>query len=368
MYRVLHTADWHIDAQPAYLQEKKQEYKNRRYRTAEGIADRARRDRVNAVLIAGDLFDRWEIRDPVLSRTIEILERFAPVPVYIIPGNHDPLSPDGVWDSRLWRTAGDHVHLCLSNSAEEIAPNVVLYPCPLTGRSSSEDPTCGIPVRDEGDSRIRIGLAHGSIQHREEYDEIPIDPGRATKTGLTYLALGHWHSPFASGRAMYPGGIEPTRFGEPVGKFTIAEFGDGIQEPVTEHCECGKFCWYDGAPEISTVDDVRVLRDSVTALMAEYDLVLRVTPDVSRVEDPSVLDELDRLREYWHERAFFNGWEYDDFRRVLLTGPDSVPAGILRTAWQNLERMLNDEATGRDPEVVRAALVELQRITQEAAR
>lgn len=366
MFKLLHTADWHIDAQPALLQGKRDEYKKQRYRTAEAIADRARREKVDAVVIAGDLFDRWEIKYAVLKRTIEILDRFAPIPVYIIPGNHDPLIPDGVWDSRLWKTAGDHVHRCVSESAIEIGKNAVLYPCRLLGKSSAEDPTCWIPAREEEDDRIRIGLAHGSVQHRPEYDEIPVDPDRATSVGLTYLALGHWHSPYAGGRAVYPGGIEPTRFGEPVGGFALVEFADGVADPAIEHCECGTFCWHDSQPAIHTIEDVQGLQATIAGLMARHELVLRVAPDVSQVTDSGVLNELDRLRDDVHERAFFNDWEYDDYQRVVLTDPDSVPAGIIRTVWQELERMVDDGRAA--PDVARAALIELQRITQQVVR
>lgn len=368
MFKILHTADWHIDAQPAFLQEKRDEYKKRRYRTAESIADQALREKVDAVVIAGDLFDRWEIRDAVLNHTIEILERFAPIPVYIIPGNHDPLIPDGVWDNRLWSTAGDNVHRCLAETEVELEKNTVLYPCCLLGKSSTEDPTDWIPTRDEGDARIRIGLAHGSIQHRPEYDEIPITPDRPTIAGLTYLALGHWHAPFTGGCAAYPGGIEPIRFGEPVGGFATVEFTDGLSRPQLEQRECGSFYWYNSEPEIGTSIDVQTLQDDIAGLIAKYNLILRIAPNVSRVTDSGILNELDRLRDDIHERAFFNAWTYDDYQRVVLTDPDSVPAGIIRTVWQHLEQMVDEGGAGVDPDVARAALVELQRITQQVKR
>ena len=63
------------------------------------ILDVARRNAVNAVLCAGDLFDDpdpspdfWE----GLARTFQ--EHAGPhPPLFLVPGNHDPLTPESVW-------------------------------------------------------------------------------------------------------------------------------------------------------------------------------------------------------------------------------------------------------------------------------
>jgi DNA repair exonuclease SbcCD nuclease subunit len=61
------------------------------------ILDVARRNAVNAVLCVGDIFDNpdpspdfWE----GLARTFQARAGPHP-PVFLIPGNHDPLTPEG---------------------------------------------------------------------------------------------------------------------------------------------------------------------------------------------------------------------------------------------------------------------------------
>jgi len=365
MFRVLHTADWHIDAQPACLKEKRDDYKKRRYKTAEAIADMAHHEKVEAVVIAGDLFDGWEMKEAVLKRTVEILNQFNPISVYIIPGNHDPLISDGLWESPIWKTAGDHVHCCLSETAVEIDKNVVLFPCPLRSKTSNEDPTQWIPTRETGDDCIRIGLAHGSLQLQPEYSEFPIDPERASKAGLNYLALGHWHSPFRGNYTAYSGGIEPIRHSEPVGGVTIVEIPDGHRQPEVTHHECGTFRWYERQTSISSHEDIQDLRNEIAGLMVKYELVLRFVPDLTNVEDPTVLTELESIRGDLNERIFSNEWQYDEYVHVRLSGPESIPSGILRNVWENLDRMIKTNSDEIDTNVARAALIELQRIANE---
>jgi hypothetical protein len=99
---------------------------------------------------------------------------------------------------------------------------VTIFPCPLRNRNSIEDPTAWIAdyPRIEGDSTIRIGLAHGSLSLSPNLplDDHLIRPDAADCYALDYLALGHWHKPLSVpaadgvGRTAYSGTHEPMRF------------------------------------------------------------------------------------------------------------------------------------------------------------
>src|SRR6266516_2549418 len=53
-------------------------------------------ERVQVLLVAGDLFDNNRLPLPLLEATAELLDQAIPR-VVILPGNHDPLTPDSVY-------------------------------------------------------------------------------------------------------------------------------------------------------------------------------------------------------------------------------------------------------------------------------
>ena len=64
--------------------------------------DLAKSEGVDFVVLAGDTFDSHEIDNLVVERAVEILSTVADLPVFVLPGNHDPLVAGGVWDRRAW--------------------------------------------------------------------------------------------------------------------------------------------------------------------------------------------------------------------------------------------------------------------------
>jgi DNA repair exonuclease SbcCD nuclease subunit len=98
--RLLHTADWHIGRRfPSFPEEGQKKLSRARMDVVGRIFDVARRNAVNAVLCVGDLFDDpnpgpdfWE----GLAKTFQGRGDQHP-PVFLVPGNHDPLTPESVW-------------------------------------------------------------------------------------------------------------------------------------------------------------------------------------------------------------------------------------------------------------------------------
>ncbi len=185
-----------------------------------------RRGAVRGVLIAGDVFDDQSVAKSVAERAFTLFEgRSMPCPVYIIPGNHDPLTPGGVWDRDPWQRTqpAKHTHLLREPKPIRVADlPVTLFPCPLRNRNSTDDPTAWIAQhpRLPGDDSVRIGLAHGSLNFLPNLplDDHLIRHDAARHYGLDYLALGHWHKPLRRScpdgvdRTAYSGTHEPMRF------------------------------------------------------------------------------------------------------------------------------------------------------------
>ncbi|MCE9534106.1 MAG: DNA repair exonuclease [Planctomycetes bacterium] len=225
--RFLHAADLHLGLRITRFEENAcNRIGEARFFAIEQLRDKAIEHRVDFVLIAGDVFDDHSVSHSISERAFTLFEgKHMPCPVYIIPGNHDPLTPGGVWDRDPWfrEQPIKQAHL-LREPKPVVVPGlpVTLFPCPLRNRNSIDDPTAWIAKhpRAAGDCTIRISLAHGSLKilpHLPEDDHL-IRKDAADFYGLDYLALGHWHkalrhrSADGSERTVYSGTHEPMRF------------------------------------------------------------------------------------------------------------------------------------------------------------
>jgi DNA repair exonuclease SbcCD nuclease subunit len=159
------------------------------------VLDTAERLQADVVVLAGDTFDCHRLLVEFLDRAASVIS-CSSTPVVLLPGNHDPLVADCVYDR--WAPAGvANLHV-LGASQDEFA----LFPelgLEIWGR----------PHRDYGDmiplehprprsTRWQIAVAHG------HYTPVPdrtsrlrpawlIGDDELAATGADYIALGHWN-------------------------------------------------------------------------------------------------------------------------------------------------------------------------------
>jgi DNA repair exonuclease SbcCD nuclease subunit len=202
MIKFLHAADLHLGLGITRFEESAcKRIGEARFAALQQLREQAVQHRVDFIIIAGDVFDDQSVSRTDAARAFAILEGSPNAcPVFLIPGNHDPLVPGGVWDRDPWLRDQPHlrVHFLRASDPVEVPDlPVVLFPCPLRQRRSMEDPTAWIErfPRTEDNRRIRIGLAHGSLNIMPNLpgDDHLIRADAADHYGLDYLALGHWH-------------------------------------------------------------------------------------------------------------------------------------------------------------------------------
>ncbi len=178
--KILHSADWHLDA-PLQGYE---ELKDKLLSVPSLVADLCQREGCELVLLAGDLFDGDTYTQKSFRALYNALERMS-VPVFITPGNHDHITPNSPW---LRESFPENVHIFKHPRIEKAElPGVTVYGA---GYTSMDCPALLDGFTATGDG-LRLGILHGEFLSRSPY--CPITHKQVEASRLHYLALGHIH-------------------------------------------------------------------------------------------------------------------------------------------------------------------------------
>ena len=218
MPRFIHTADWQIGRQyPAFEPDDGLRLSDARLSTVARLAELASHHAVDAVLVAGDVFDSQTVGDKTIRRLFQAMQGFAG-PWVLLPGNHDAALAESVW-TRAQRLGAVPPHVRLALAAQPIvlaAQGMVILPAPLMQRHTQADTTAWFDAAQTAPGLCRIGLAHGSVQGvlaESMTNSNLIAADRAQTARLDYLALGDWHGlKQIDARTAYSGTPEPERF------------------------------------------------------------------------------------------------------------------------------------------------------------
>jgi len=295
--RFLHTADWQIGRQfSQFPPEDGAALAEARIATVATLAQMATAHRVDAVLVAGDVFDVQNVASRTLRQLMSALAGYDG-PWVVIPGNHDAALAEGVWVRAM--RAG----LAPANLRLVTTPGIVDFPeagfsvlaAPLTQRQTHDDLTGWFDGAATLPGRLRIGLAHGSVQGilADEVDSPnPIAPDRATSAGLDYLALGDWHGcRRIDDRTWYSGTPEPDRFkANAPGHALLVELPHPGAIPTVTRLATARFTWTTWEARLEIASDVDVVSARLAAAGAADVLNVRLG---GRVDLPGMA----RLRE-----------------------------------------------------------------------
>lgn len=163
--------------------------------------------KVEAIFIPGDLWDGEGVRQDTVFWLMELFESVSPIPVYIVPGNHDPFHQNSPYHSHYADLRGvsgwsSNVTIFRSERGESVIhpsrPDVCITGVATLAVATGFDrPLARCLDRPKRDG-ISILLFHGS----REMEGIPNDKmlraasfrdGELLAQGFSYVALGHYH-------------------------------------------------------------------------------------------------------------------------------------------------------------------------------
>ena len=283
MPRFLHTADWQIGRQYSqFPPDDAVPLAQARLAAVETVARLALEHKVDAVLVAGDVFDAQTVAERTIRKLLNALQGF-PGPWLMIPGNHDAALTESVW-TRAQRLGASPaiLHLALQGRVFDFpAPGFSALMAPLTQRHTYNDLTEWFDDAPTPAGHVRIGLAHGSVQGvlAEGIDSAnPIGADRATRARLDYLALGDWHGcKQIDKRTWYSGTPEPDRFkGNEPGYALLVDLDGPGTEPRVTRMETGQFRWQSWERSVAVASDVDAFIAGLSGVGARDVLAVRL--------------------------------------------------------------------------------------------
>jgi DNA repair exonuclease SbcCD nuclease subunit len=375
--RLLHTADWHLGRRfPSFPEEAQRKLSRARLEVIPTILDVAKRNAVQAVVCVGDLFDDPE---PEPDFWDGLANRFRDrgdmhPPVFLIPGNHDPLTLDSVWaPSHPFRSRlPKWVHVVdRDDFSYELTPDAVLYARPCRSKAGENDLALALPKREPGDERVRIGCVHGSTFDLDGHEtNFPISRDAGVQRGLDYLAIGDTHSfrdvtPNLPVPTIYPGAPEPTAFDESgAGSVAIVALFRHGRRPRVDSERVGFWRWLE--VECRNMNDLRKL---LTVTELDRTVVrLRLDMTVSLSEE----SEVDRIlrdlegTDAAHGRAGILVADRTNLRLQAGSGdafPDDLPP-VLKDTVARLDRLIADAANESEKSRAARALAHLYKMLQ----
>lgn len=220
--RFVHTADWQLgmtrhflagDAQPRYSAARRD--------AVAGLGALAAQTGAEFVVVAGDVFEDNQLAPEVTSQSLEAMRTIG-IPVYLLPGNHDPLDAASVYTSTLFTAeCPDNVIVLDTAGVYRVRPGLEIVAAPWRSKRPSADLAAAALDGLPADGTTRVLVAHGGV---DALDPDPTNPALIRLAGLQdalsrgaihYVALGDKHSRTqvgATGRIWYSGSPEPTNF------------------------------------------------------------------------------------------------------------------------------------------------------------
>ena len=380
--RFVHTADWQLGMTRHFLAgEAQPRYSAARRDAVAGLRALAADLGAEFLVVAGDVFEHNQLAPPVISQSLEAMRAIG-IPVYLLPGNHDPLDASSVYTSALFTAeCPANVTVLDRPGIHEVRPGLQIVAAPWRSKAPTTDLVADV-LRDlerlPADGVTRVLVAHGGV---DVLDPDPTKPSLIRLAGLEdalargavhYVALGDKHSVTevgSSGRVWYSGSLEVTNYDdvEPdPGHVLVVDLDEtDPQSPVcVETPQVG--CWRFGTLR-RAVDNSRDIADLDLNLdlMADKDrTVLRLALIGSlTVTDRAALDAC--LDKYSRLFASLRVWDSHSDLAVIPADGEFTDLGIGGFAAAAVEELVATARTG-DSETAgdaQAALALLLRLT-----
>jgi DNA repair exonuclease SbcCD nuclease subunit len=370
--RFVATADWQLGMTAHYLgDEARPRFAQARIDAIRTIGRVAAERDAELVLVCGDVFESNQLDRAVVARTFDAL-REVTVPVWLLPGNHDPLDAASIYRSREFLDGCPaHVHVLDAPGVHVAAEGVEIVAAPWFGKAPLSDLVADAlaDVEPAPAGVVRVVAGHGTVLGIDRNDPAGISEdalSAAIAAGTVQFAvLGDRHSTTeVAPRIWYPGAPEVTsrREDDPGNVLVVDVDHDDV---TVESVHVGTWSYSHHQAELTSEADVDALERWLAELPAKDRTAvwLSLTGALSIGEKSRLDTVLDAARDLF---ALVDLWErHSDLVVTPADGEfgDLGLTGFARAAVDDLTLRLE----GDDPQAARDALGLLYRFSRGGA-
>lgn len=220
--RFLHTADWQLGMTRHFLNgEAQPRYSASRREALASLGEIAKRTGAEFVVVSGDVFEHNQLAPRDVSQSLEAMRAIG-VPVYLLPGNHDPLDASSVYTSALFvAERPDNVVVLDRAGVHEVRPGVQIVAAPWRSKAPTSDLVGDVLADLPADGVTRVLVGHGGVdildpdKNKPSLIRMAAVEDALARGAVHYVALGDKHSRTevgSSGRVWYSGSPEVTNY------------------------------------------------------------------------------------------------------------------------------------------------------------
>ena len=300
MLKILHTADIHLGSKFSGLGDKGASQREQLTITFKNVVATAVNEKVDIVLIAGDLFDSNQQPQRNIDLVTEQFNLLGSnnIPVCLIPGTHDSLDSSSIYRKVDFEGKCPNLKVFTDENVswkEYPRLDLTVYGKPNLSNRSSVSPLKGLTRSTS--SRFHIGMAHGSLYIPEKIaeDDHVFRLEEVKASGMDYLALGHWHRVYkcpAESPAWYSGPPEWIPGQTEKGVVLIVSLSPAGEVEVAPR-KIGLRVYKEVEIDMSEIEDLAMLKSRVSQ-GAGQNLIAKVTlkglRDVEFILNPEELE------------------------------------------------------------------------------
>lgn len=378
--RFLHTSDWQLGMTRHFLTGEAQvRFDQARLDVIARMATVAEERGCGFVVVAGDVFETNQPDERTVARALDQLARFT-VPVYLLPGNHDPYDHAAILrNPRFVERCPANVEVLSDGEPKRPVADVEVVGAPWRSKRPATDLVADAcwalePVATGGPRRVVVG--HGSVGAVSGAFDAPggIDLDRVERAldegRVHYVALGDRHSftrVGSSGRVGFSGAPEPTDYTED-DPGTCAVVDLAADPPDVERVPVGTWSFHRLVQAVDGPGDLDELEARLDAIEDPARAVVKVV-----LEGTLDLGEVARLDRLLEDRALtFAAIEHPERHRDVVVRPSEADLAALPLsgyAAQARDRLLEQARTdGEGAAVATDALGLLVRLVGEGER
>src|SRR3954471_5319545 len=220
--RFVHTADWQLGMTRYFLNgEAQPRYSAARRDVVAGIGPLAEDAGAQFVVVAGDVFEDNQLAPRDVSLSLEAMRAIG-VPVYLLPGNHDPLDAASVYTSALFTAeCPENVTVLDRPGVHEVRPGLEIVAAPWKSKAPTTDLVADVIDGLPADGTTRVVVGHGAVdifvpdKERPSLIQLAAVEAAISRGAVEYAAVREKHSRMqvgTTGRIWCSGSPEVTNY------------------------------------------------------------------------------------------------------------------------------------------------------------